>query len=137
TCDVLVAVGARFDDRGTGKLSAFAPGATIVHLDIDAAEISKPREADVPVVGPLKKALAELTRELVKHRENGVAAPEAWIHRIEEARDEFPFRYSKQGELLKPQWVMEQFQEFVAGDDVIVTTGVGQHQMWAMQYVTT
>ncbi len=137
TCDVLVAVGARFDDRVTGKLSAFAPGATIVHLDIDAAEISKLREADVPVVGPLKKALAELTREIVKHREDGVAAPEAWIHRIEEARDEFPFRYSKQGELLKPQWVMEQFQEYIAGDDVIVTTGVGQHQMWAMQYVTT
>jgi acetolactate synthase-1/2/3 large subunit len=137
TCDVLVAVGARFDDRVTGKLSAFAPGATIVHLDIDAAEISKLRKADVPVVGPLKKALAELTREIVKHREDGIPAPEAWIRRIEEARDEFPFRYSKQGELLKPQWVMEQFQEYIAGDDVIVTTGVGQHQMWAMQYVTT
>ena len=62
TCDVLVAVGARFDDRVTGKLAAFAPGATVVHLDIDAAEISKLREADIPVVGPLKMALARARR---------------------------------------------------------------------------
>ena len=60
TCDVLVAIGARFDDRVTGKLAAFAPGATVIHLDIDPAEISKLRDADIPVVGPLKKALAEL-----------------------------------------------------------------------------
>ena len=137
TCDVLVAVGARFDDRVTGKLSAFAPGATIVHLDIDAAEISKLREADIPVVGPLKKALAGLTDEIVKHRDAGVPAPEAWLRRIEDLRDEFPLRYSAKGDLLKPQWVMEQFQELIAGDDVVVTTGVGQHQMWAMQYVLT
>ena len=138
TCDVLVAVGARFDDRVTGKLSAFAPGATVVHLDIDAAEISKLRQADVPVVGPLKKALHELTHEVVKHRDSGAPPPQAWIHRIEENREEFPLRYSsKKGDLLKPQWVVEQLQELIAGDDVIVTTGVGQHQMWAMQYVLT
>ncbi|MFN8222897.1 MAG: biosynthetic-type acetolactate synthase large subunit [Gaiellales bacterium] len=137
TCDVLVAVGARFDDRVTGKLSAFAPGATVVHLDIDAAEISKLREADVPVVGPLKKALHELAREVSKHREHGAPPPEAWLQRIEEYRDEFPLRYAPQVDLLKPQWVIEQLQELIAGDDVIVTTGVGQHQMWAMQYVST
>ena len=75
TCDVLVAIGARFDDRVTGKLSAFAPGATVVHLDIDPAEISKLRDADIPVVGPLKKALAELADEVGKHRAEGAAAP--------------------------------------------------------------
>ena len=138
TCDVLVAVGARFDDRVTGKLSAFAPGATVVHLDIDAAEISKLRAADIPVVGPLKKALHELAREVAKHREKGAPPPEAWLRRIEENREEFPLRYSsKKSGLLKPQWVVEQFQELISGDDVIVTTGVGQHQMWAMQYVLT
>ncbi len=137
TCDVLVAVGARFDDRVTGKLSAFAPGATVVHLDIDPAEISKLREADVPVVGPLKTALAELAMAIGKHREDGVPAPEAWIQKIEEWREEFPLRYGTDGEWLKPQKLMETLQALTASDDVIFTTGVGQHQMWAMQYLLT
>jgi acetolactate synthase-1/2/3 large subunit len=135
TCDVLVAIGSRFDDRVTGKLSAFAPGATVIHLDIDAAEISKLRDADVPVVGPLKQALAALTKEVRKHRDAGATAPEAWVRRIVEWREEFPLRYGGKSDWPKPQWVMEQLQELIAGDDVIVTTGVGQHQMWAMQYI--
>ena len=135
TCDVLVAVGARFDDRVTGKLAAFAPGATVVHLDIDAAEISKLREADIPVVGPLKAALPELANEIARHREAGAAAPEAWLQRIADWRDEFPLRYGSSDEWIKPQMVMETFQAMTADQDVIVTTGVGQHQMWAMQYV--
>ena len=135
TCDVLVAIGARFDDRVTGKLSAFAPGATIVHLDIDPAEISKLREADVPVVGPLKKALEALQTEVAKHRAAGVPAPEAWVHKIEEWREEFPLRYGTSSEWLKPQKLMETLQALTAGEDVIFTTGVGQHQMWAMQYL--
>ncbi len=135
TCDVLVAIGARFDDRVTGKLAAFAPGATVVHLDIDPAEISKLRDADIPVVGPLKKALAELTVGIVKHREAGVPAPEAWVHKIEEWRNEFPLRYGTGGDWLKPQKLMETLQALTAGEDVVFTTGVGQHQMWAMQYL--
>ena len=135
TCDVLVAIGSRFDDRVTGKLAAFAPGATVVHLDIDPAEISKLRDADIPVVGPLKKALAELTAEIGKHRTAGVPAPEAWVQRIEELRDEFPLRYGAGGDWLKPQKLMETLQALTAGEDVIFTTGVGQHQMWAMQYL--
>jgi acetolactate synthase I/II/III large subunit len=137
TCDVLVAVGARFDDRVTGKLSAFAPGATVIHLDIDAAEISKLREADVPVVGPLKEAVAELAREVARQRHDGAPAPEAWLRRIADWREEFPLRYSRRGDAMKPQWVIEQLQALTAGEDVIVTTGVGQHQMWAMQYVVS
>jgi acetolactate synthase-1/2/3 large subunit len=137
TCDVLVAIGSRFDDRVTGKLAAFAPGATVVHLDIDPAEISKLREADIPVVGPLKKALAGLTMEIGKHRAAGVPAPEAWVHKIEEWRDEFPLRYGGGGDWLKPQKLMETLQALTAGTDVIFTTGVGQHQMWAMQYLLT
>ena len=137
SCDVLVAIGARFDDRVTGKLSAFAPGATVVHLDVDAAEISKLRDADIPVVGALATAVGELGREVARHRAEGSPAPEAWLSQIREWREEFPLRYDRDSEWLKPQTVVETLQRLTADDDVIVTTGVGQHQMWAMQYVTT
>jgi acetolactate synthase-1/2/3 large subunit len=129
--DLVVAVGARFDDRVTGKLSAFAPGATVVHLDVDAAEISKIRHADVPVVGPLRPVLAELTKALDPVA--GRTGP--WLRQIAEWREEYPLRY-EEGEPLKPQRVLETLQELTAGrDDVVWTTGVGQHQMWAMQYL--
>jgi acetolactate synthase-1/2/3 large subunit len=134
TCDVLVAVGARFDDRVTGKLSAFAPGATVVHLDVDPAEIGKLRAADIPVVGPLGPVLRELAVHVARHRSEGVPAPEAWLRRIGSWREEFPLRYGDNGRL-KPQHVVETLQSLVADEDVLVTTGVGQHQMWAMQYV--
>ncbi len=133
-CDLLVAVGARFDDRVTGRLSAFAPGATVIHLDIDSAEIGKLRAADIPVVGPLADVLAGMTASL---RATG-AAPQTgpWLHSLEEWRDEFPLRYARNGEMLKPQTVIETLRDLTAGrDDVVWTTGVGQHQMWAMQYL--
>jgi acetolactate synthase I/II/III large subunit len=130
--DVIVAVGSRFDDRVTGKVSAFAPGATVIHLDIDAAEISKIRHADIPVVGPLKGVLFELAKQL----EPVPGKTDAWLRQIADWRDEFPLRYREEGELLKPQRVLELLQELTAArDDVIWTTGVGQHQMWAMQYL--
>ena len=132
--DLIVAVGARFDDRVTGKVSAFAPGARIVHLDIDAAEISKIRHADVPVVGPLKPVLTELGRLLAE--QPATRSTEPWLRQIAEWRDQFPLRYSREGDMLKPQLVLETLQELTAGrDDVVWTTGVGQHQMWAMQYL--
>ena len=138
TCDVLVAIGARFDDRVTGKLSAFAPGATVVHLDIDPAEISKLRDADVPVVGPLKKALAELAtadRQASRGRASrarGLGPQDRGVA----GRVPAPLR-RRDGDWLKPQKLMETLQALTAGDDVIFTTGVGQHQMWAMQYLLT
>jgi acetolactate synthase I/II/III large subunit len=132
--DVVVAVGARFDDRVTGKLSAFAPGATIVHLDIDAAEISKIRHADIPVVGPLKPVLAELAKVLDGERTEGKTEP--WLRQIAEWEEQFPLRYGEDDSVLKPQRVLEALQELTAGrDDMVWTTGVGQHQMWAMQYI--
>ncbi len=137
SCDVLVAVGARFDDRVTGKLSAFAPGATVVHLDVDAAEISKLRDADIPVVGALATAVGELAREVGRHRAEGAPAPEGWLGQLRAWRDEFPLRYDTGSEWLKPQTVVETLERLTAGEDVVVTTGVGQHQMWAMQYVTS
>jgi acetolactate synthase-1/2/3 large subunit len=132
-CDLLVAVGARFDDRVTGKLAAFAPGATVVHLDVDAAEISKLRTADVPVVGPLKQVLERLAEEL-----RALPRPDVdpWLRQLADWREEFPLRYGAELDAIKPQRVLETLRDLTAGrDDVIWTTGVGQHQMWAMQYL--
>lgn len=130
--DLIVAVGARFDDRVTGKVSAFAPGATVVHLDIDAAEISKIRHADIPVVGPLDGVLAALASELAP----ADGRTDAWLAQIAEWRAEYPLRYADERRPLKPQAVLEILNELTAGrDDVVFTTGVGQHQMWAMQYL--
>ena len=135
-CDLLIAVGARFDDRVTGKLTAFAPGAQVIHLDVDAAEIGKLRHADIPVVGPLKLALAGLANEVGRLREDGSEGPRVWRRQIDEWRDAFPYRYERDGDSLKPQTVLETLRDLAAGrDDVVWTTGVGQHQMWAMQYV--
>jgi acetolactate synthase-1/2/3 large subunit len=136
TCDVLVAVGARFDDRVTGKLSAFAPGATVIHLDIDSAEIGKLRRADIPVVGPLKQVLGDLGEALRRLQAEG-AAPRtrAWLQQLADWRGEFPLRYGTNGDTLKPQPVLETLQRLTANEDVVWTTGVGQHQMWAMQYL--
>jgi acetolactate synthase-1/2/3 large subunit len=132
--DLLIAVGTRFDDRVTGKLSAFAPGAKVVHFDVDPAEIGKLRDADVPVVGPLKLALAELASELRALGDGEGHA--AWRAQLDAWRDSFPFRYRKDADTLKPQTVLESLRDLTAGrDDVVWTTGVGQHQMWAMQYL--
>jgi acetolactate synthase-1/2/3 large subunit len=131
--DLLIAVGTRFDDRVTGKLSAFAPGAKVVHFDVDPAEIGKLRDADVPVVGPLRLALAQLTAEL---RRVVVEGPVAWRGQLDEWRESFPYRYRRDGQWLKPQTVLEALRDLSADrEDVIWTTGVGQHQMWAMQYL--
>jgi acetolactate synthase I/II/III large subunit len=135
-CDLLIAVGARFDDRVTGKLTAFAPGAQVIHLDVDAAEIGKLRHADIPVVGPLKLALAGLANEVRRLREEGSEGPSAWRTQIDEWRDAFPYRYDRDGDTLKPQTILETLRDLTAGrDDIVWTTGVGQHQMWAMQYL--
>jgi acetolactate synthase-1/2/3 large subunit len=135
--ELIIACGSRFDDRVTGKLSAFAPGAQVIHLDIDAAEIGKLRKADVPVVGPLKQVLRDIAAELRKHGEQGwTPKTEPWLRQVADWQDEFPLRYTRKGDYLKPQHVVETLRDVTQGrDDVVWTTGVGQHQMWAMQYV--
>jgi len=129
--DLVIAVGSRFDDRVTGKVSAFAPGAKVVHFDIDAAEVGKIRRADVPVVGPLKAALTQLTAEL------RASDHTPWLRQLDEWRQRFPFRYARADGVLKPQTAVEAVRDAAAGldTDVVWTTGVGQHQMWAMQYL--
>ena len=134
--DLIIAVGARFDDRVTGKVSAFAPGAKVIHFDVDAAEVGKIRAAEIPVVGPLDLALKELTRALRELRDDETRAPEAWLRQLDEWRELYPFKYRRTDGVLKPQTVLETLRDLTAGrDDMIWTTGVGQHQMWAMQYL--
>jgi acetolactate synthase-1/2/3 large subunit len=134
--DLIIAVGARFDDRVTGKVSAFAPGARVIHFDIDAAEVGKIRAADIPVVGPLKLALSQLTRDVKALESRDPVDRSAWHAQLREWRESFPYRYHRSEGVLKPQTVIETLRDLTVGQDVIWTTGVGQHQMWAMQYLT-
>jgi acetolactate synthase-1/2/3 large subunit len=134
--DLVVAVGSRFDDRVTGKVSAFAPGARVIHFDIDAAEVGKIRHAEIPIVGPLKLGLAQLAQEVSTLAAEGAPDRGPWLRQLEDWRERFPLRYARADGVLKPQTVVESLRDLTAGrDDVVWTTGVGQHQMWAMQYL--
>jgi acetolactate synthase-1/2/3 large subunit len=132
--DLLVALGARFDDRVTGKLSGFAPGAKVVHVDIDPAEIGKNRVADVPIVGDCRDVIAKLVAELGK-RQSDAGAPDraAWLDTLKDWQTKYPLRYGENGDGLKPQFCVERLRHF-ADDDTILVAGVGQHQMYAAQY---
>ncbi len=133
--DLLITVGARFDDRVTGKLDAFAPGARVVHIDIDPAEISKNRHADVPIVGELRRVLPVLRDAYLGLRTaDRIASKREWRDQVEEWRFKHPFRYRRDGQL-KAQFVMERFRDLLADRDPIWVTGVGQHQMWAAQWL--
>ncbi len=134
--DLLIAVGARFDDRVTGKLDGFAPDAKIVHIDIDPAEIGKNRVADVPIVGDCKDVLGKLLSELAKRQEaeGGVPDRTAWRRQLAEWQEEHPYAFDQQPDgPLKPQYAIQRLYE-AAGSDTIVVSGVGQHQMWASQF---
>ena len=133
--DLLITVGARFDDRVTGKLDAFAPGARVVHMDIDPAEISKNREADVPIVGELRQVLPALTAAYLDLRaQDRIVDKREWRDQVEEWKFKHPFRYRRAG-ALKPEYVLERFRDLTRGKDVVWVTGVGQHQMWAAQWL--
>ena len=126
-CDLLIAVGARFDDRVTGKIATFAPNAKIVHIDIDPASISKNVQVDIPVVGDAKEILSELVKE-VEYDER-----KTWFDKIAEWKEKFPFRYDRDSQTIKPQYVIEEICS-QTGNEAIITTGVGQNQMWATQF---
>ncbi len=125
--DLIIAAGARFDDRITGNVSEFAPGAKIIHMDIDPSAISKSVRVDIPIVGDAKTILSELV-PLVERRKKR----EAWQARIEEWKDKYPLKYEKGGDL-KPQYVVEKIDEITKGE-AIIATEVGQNQMWAAQF---
>jgi len=126
-CDLLIAVGARFDDRITGKVKTFAPNAKIIHIDIDPTSISKNVRVDIPVVGDAKDVLTELTKE-VEYRER-----KPWFKKIADWKKKFPFRYDDSSSTIKPQYVIEELCRQTEGK-AIITTGVGQNQMWAAQF---
>ena len=134
--DLLITLGARFDDRVTGKLSTFAPDATIVHADIDPAEISKNRHADVPIVGDVGEVITELIaavrEEMAAGREGDY---EAWWSQLNRWRDTYPLGYDLPDDgTLSPQYVIERLG-VISGPEAIMAAGVGQHQMWGAQFV--
>ncbi|MBU2754100.1 biosynthetic-type acetolactate synthase large subunit [Acidithiobacillus sp. CV18-2] len=131
-CDVLVALGARFDDRVTGNLSHFAPHAKIIHVDVDPASISKNVKVDVPVVGDLCSVLREMN-ELAEEMGIGDGSLERWWAQIEEWRQRDCLHYTQTDTIIKPQYVVQKLFELTAGN-AIVTSDVGQHQMWAAQF---
>ncbi|MCJ7653200.1 MAG: biosynthetic-type acetolactate synthase large subunit, partial [Actinobacteria bacterium] len=130
--DLIVAVGARFDDRITGRLDTFAPHAKIIHIDIDPAEIGKNVKADVPIVGDARGVLKELVAALRPRVESGAGRDlKAWHRQIRQWKKEYPLVIPKGG--LRPQFVVDQIYRVTKGKAVIVTD-VGQHQMWAAQF---
>jgi acetolactate synthase-1/2/3 large subunit len=136
--DLIVALGARFDDRVTGQLSSFAPYATIVHADIDPAEISKNRVADVPIVGDAREVIAELVVAVKAELDAGHAEPDRmaeWWTQLNRVRETYPLGYEEPTDgSLAPQYVIKRLGE-IAGPDALYVAGVGQHQMWAAQFV--
>ncbi len=128
-CDLLVAIGARFDDRVTGKIDEFAPHAKIIHIDIDPASISKTIKVDVPVVGDAKSILQELNKHV------HFAERKEWFDKIKHWKEKNPLSYNNSGSVIKPQYVIEQICDAAKGN-AIITTEVGQNQMWAAQYFT-
>jgi acetolactate synthase-1/2/3 large subunit len=134
--DLLVTLGARFDDRVTGKLSTFAPGATVIHADIDPAEIGKNRHADVPIVGDVGEVMTELVAALREEMAAGRQGDyEAWWAQLGRWRDTYPVGYDLPDDgSLSPQYVIERLGA-LSGPDAIMAAGVGQHQMWGAQFV--
>jgi acetolactate synthase-1/2/3 large subunit len=133
-CDVLIAIGARFDDRVTGNLEKFCPDAKIIHIDVDPASISKNVRVDIPIVGDVSQVLDDFLKVLGSgHKEPNGSALEKWWAQIEEWRSQDCLKYDRESELVKPQYVIEQLHEITRGD-AFVTSDVGQHQMWAAQY---
>ena len=130
--DLLISLGARFDDRVTGQLSSFAPGAKVIHVDIDPAEISKNRVADVPIVGDCKEAIGELTGRL---RDDQLPTLDPWVSYLKDLRRRYPTGYDLPTDgTLSPQQVIKRIGE-LTGPDAYYAAGVGQHQMWAAHFL--
>jgi acetolactate synthase-1/2/3 large subunit len=134
--DLLITLGARFDDRVTGKLESFATGARVIHADIDPAEIGKNRHADVPIVGHAREVISDLVEAVgAEHAAGRRADLTRWWRQLDEWRQTYPLGYDlPEDGTLSPQYVIERLGA-LSGPDAVVTAGVGQHQMWAAQFV--
>jgi len=128
--DLIIAVGARFDDRVTGKIDTFAPHAQIIHIDIDPSSISKNVKVDIPIVGDAKNILEVLIDEIKKSPDTS-----QWLAQIKEWKQKGPLRYDDNTDKIKPQYVVQKICELTKGE-AIICTEVGQNQMWAAQYYT-
>ena len=132
--DLIVAIGARFDDRITGKLSEFAPRAKFIHIDVDPAEISKNVPAHIPIVGDAKNIVAAADDRVPRAGDRRRPAWRTWWARIEGWRRQYPLGYEDSADTeIKPQYMIQALYE-ATGGDAIVTSDVGQHQMWTAQY---
>jgi acetolactate synthase-1/2/3 large subunit len=136
--DLIIALGVRFDDRVTGRLAAFAPHAKVIHVDIDPAEIGKNRQADLPIVGDVKKVMPKLLNELNElapsMKEKNARARQAWWKQIQDWREEHPLVAETSATEIKPQHLMSEIDK-LSGGRAIVTSDVGQHQMWSAQLI--
>ncbi len=133
-CDLLIAIGARFDDRVTGNLEKFAPNAKIIHIDIDPTSISKNVKVDVPIVGDVKDVLGNIIKTIVEEDiEAYKKSLQPWNKQIHEWKATYPLAYKKKKNIINPQYVVEKISE-LAGEDAIISTEVGQNQMWTAQY---
>ena len=134
--DLLIAVGARFDDRVTGKIATFAPHAKIIHVDIDPTSIKKNVRVDLPIVGDLRDVLQKMVAKLTEHSHEVAALVEqtaSWRQEIEGWKKQHPMAYKPSKTAIKPQFVIEKVRELTS-DDAIISTEVGQHQMWTAQF---
>jgi acetolactate synthase-1/2/3 large subunit len=134
--DVLIALGARFDDRVTGKISTFAPHAKIIHVDVDPTSIKKNVRVDLPIVGDLRDILKKMNKMLAELKDEVAQENEAlkpWLLEVAAWRKDHPMSYKQSKTEIKPQFVIEKLRE-LSNDDAIVTTEVGQHQMWTAQF---
>jgi len=133
-CDLLLAIGVRFDDRVTGKIETFAPNAKIVQIDIDPSSINKNVTVDLPIIGDTKATLKDLIQFLAEHNyEQNQAERQEWLAQIDEWKEKAPLTYCQNGQSIKPQNVIETLYRLTGGD-ALITTDVGQHQMWTAQF---
>jgi acetolactate synthase-1/2/3 large subunit len=133
--DLLIVLGARFDDRVTGKASEFAPHAKVIHIDIDPAEIGKIRHAEVPIVGDVKDVLQDLLTAFNQAAKAHKPDYTAWWERLDYLKEQFPLGFDEPDDgLLSPQWVIQKIGE-MSGPEAVYAAGVGQHQMWAAQFI--
>ena len=137
-CDLLVALGARFDDRVTGRLAAFAPHARVIHVDIDPAEVGKNRVPDIPIVGDVKRVLQKMNRFAAEvpdeQKTRNAGARQQWREQVHAWQNEHPYDRSRTDDEIKPQHLMSEIDR-LSGGQAIVTSDVGQHQMWAAQLI--